>query len=222
VADDDQRTRLLQAKLGALVGDHTGERDGTPGGYVGAATLAQGRRGWWLADRQPGRALGPAVAWAHQQGVEELHVLADDPDAAGVLARRATAFAEPPSVWRVDGRTLHPAEPAGYPPAPPLPVGIETLVALIEAAGIDVVVEHGAVTGEWRGLEVARIVEGPDGPRLDVGVGRHDREAFPTPRPTRWPAWCPSGGCGRSSSSSPGSSAPRPSPPWSPSRRARR
>ena len=43
------------------------------------------------------------------------------------------------------------------------------------------VVEHGVVTGEVRGLEVCRVVDDRttgDGVRLEVGVGAHDREAF--------------------------------------------
>ena len=43
------------------------------------------------------------------------------------------------------------------------------------------VVEHGVVTGEVRGLEVCRVVDVDDGGgrvRLEVGVGPHDREAF--------------------------------------------
>ena len=40
-------------------------------------------------------------------------------------------------------------------------------------------VEHGVVTGEIVGLEIARIELSDDGDaRLEVGVGRHDREAF--------------------------------------------
>ncbi len=45
-------------------------------------------------------------------------------------------------------------------------------------AGIDVVVEHGVITGEVAGLEVARVVVDEQGARVEVGVGRHDREAF--------------------------------------------
>jgi hypothetical protein len=43
-----------------------------------------------------------------------------------------------------------------------------------------VVVEHGTVAGEVRGLEMCRVVddETTGSPRLDVGMGRHDREAF--------------------------------------------
>ncbi len=57
--------------------------------------------------------------------------------------------------------------------------GRARLRAAAVAAGCDVVVEHGVVIGEVLGLEVARVVEQAGGtPRLEVGVGRHDREAF--------------------------------------------
>ena len=49
---------------------------------------------------------------------------------------------------------------------------------MLLAAGIDVTIEHGEIRGELRGLEIARVVESEDGTRLEVGVGRHDREAF--------------------------------------------
>jgi hypothetical protein len=42
-----------------------------------------------------------------------------------------------------------------------------------------VVREHGEVAGEVLGLEVARVVVADDGrAALEVGIGRHDREAF--------------------------------------------
>ena len=51
--------------------------------------------------------------------------------------------------------------------------------SLLHEAGLDVVVEHGEIRGEIRGLEVARVVLAESGEaRIDVGVGRHDREAF--------------------------------------------
>ena len=50
---------------------------------------------------------------------------------------------------------------------------------MLEQAGLDVVVEHGAIIGEVLGLEVARVVVDDDGrASIEVGVGRHDREAF--------------------------------------------
>jgi hypothetical protein len=49
---------------------------------------------------------------------------------------------------------------------------------VLAAAGADPVVEHGRLVGEVEGLEVARAWIDDDGePRLEVGVGRFDREA---------------------------------------------
>lgn len=116
------------------------------------------------------------MAWAGARGIETLHVLADAE--TGVVARRAWLFARPPTVWRVDGRALVAAEPD-----PPLPrVDVDPYVlelgAQLADAGAQVVIEHGDVIGEVLGLEIARVVVGAEGPRIEVGVGRHDREAF--------------------------------------------
>jgi hypothetical protein len=174
--DDDRRGALLAAKLKGLV------RKRTPGVELAAQPFAQGAavvagdEGWFLAEREPVRVLGPALAWARNAGVAHLHVVVDD--AAGAVARRAAAFRQPPTVWRADGAELIEAVPAPLDAPPPPPDDIETLVALLVAAGVDVVVEHGEVTGEVAGLEVARVVVDGETPRLAVGVGRHDREAF--------------------------------------------
>ena len=49
---------------------------------------------------------------------------------------------------------------------------------MLESAGVEVVVEHGVIVGEVRGLEVARVRVDPHGEvSLDVGVGRFDQEA---------------------------------------------
>jgi hypothetical protein len=177
-ADPERRARLVQAKLHALVRDHTGAEGGELGGHAGAATLLRGDVGWFLADDDPGRAVGPALAWARQQGITTLHVLVDDRDAAGTVARRADLFALAPQVWSVDGRKLAPAAATPYPPTVLPPEGIESLIVLLQESGADVAIEHGVVTGEWLGLEIARVIITAQGPRLEVGVGRNDREAF--------------------------------------------
>jgi hypothetical protein len=99
-------------------------------------------------------------------------------EAGGAVARRAGELADPPSVWEVVGDRLAAAAPESLPAEVGAPAGIEVLVDLLEAVGADVVVEHGEVTGELSGLEVARVVLDGGAPRLEVGVGRHDREAF--------------------------------------------
>ena len=86
----------------------------------------------------------------------------------------------PIQVWALSGRELQPV-PAGAIAGPPSASEAHlALAADIEAAGAASVVEHGVVTGEVRGLEVCRVV---DGPMVAVSASRsasgvHDREAF--------------------------------------------
>jgi hypothetical protein len=135
-----------------------------------------GGRSWVLVDDAPARALGPALAWARRTGAPAVSLVVED--AAGVLARRATAFAEPvPEVWVVAGRALERAEPEPVPAVPPLDPQLELWAPVLQEAGCDVVSEFGRLVGEVLGLEVARVVMDDGSPRLEVGVGRFDREA---------------------------------------------
>jgi len=177
----DRHQALFTAKLRALVRARWSTDDGVDGPFPGGATLRAGDTGWVLVGEDGARRLGGAMAWARQQRVVDLHLLADDPTAAGILARRAALFVRPPTVWRVDGRMVSLA-----PPSPParfavLPPTAELFRPLLLAAGLEVQVEQGELLAEVNGLEVARVVsaveDGSDA-RLEVGVGRFDREAF--------------------------------------------
>ncbi|MCX6510481.1 MAG: hypothetical protein NT081_06675 [Actinobacteria bacterium] len=178
--DPNQRTRLLAAKARALVGDATGieqsELRTTP--FTGGAMVHVGEALWCLLDDGAIRSFGPAMVLADRESIETFHVMAESEATSGVLARRAAEFTNGPSVWRIEGRTLVAAAPA------PIPVLVEPsaaareLIGMLVDAGVEVSVEHGEIRGELRGLEIARVVESPDGTRLEVGVGRHDREAF--------------------------------------------
>lgn len=131
-----------------------------------------------LADDHQARVLGPALLWGARNGVAALNIVVDDPDAAGLLARRAKLFVVTPAVWLVAGRALEPARVAPHPVEPPTDPRLLDAASLFAAAGCDRVVEHGRVVAEVAGLEVARVTIGQDGePVLEVGVGRFDREA---------------------------------------------
>ncbi|HEV7887033.1 MAG TPA: hypothetical protein VGO92_05705 [Acidimicrobiales bacterium] len=159
--------------------------DGALGGFPGGATFTSGdgSMGFVLAEDEAERALGGALAWSRSAGVRELHVLAPA-DAAGALARRALAFADPPAVHRVVGREVARAEPSTLPVfASTPPPGDEAFVEQFRAAGADPVVEQGMLVAEVLGLEVARVVDG----QLEVGVGKHDREAQKLMNPDRRP-----------------------------------
>jgi hypothetical protein len=70
------------------------------------------------------------------------------------------------------------AAPLASPADPPAGAAPRRLVAMLEEAGVDVVVEHGVIIGEVRGLEVARVrVDAEGQSNLDIGVGRFDQEA---------------------------------------------
>ena len=170
---------MLAAKLTAVVAGHTGDAPTRPGTYPPGAALREAERAWVLLDEtvDDGTGLGPAIAWALRGGSVALNVVADAP--LTVVARRAAEFTMPIQVWALSGRELQPV-PAGAIAGPPSASEAHlALAADIEAAGADVVVEHGVVTGEVRGLEVCRVVDvDGGGVRLEVGVGRHDREAF--------------------------------------------
>lgn len=159
----------MQAKLTALVRAHFGAEGGSPASFPGGAARSIGDRGWVLVETETVRALGKALAWARQQQVTELHVLAEQD--AGVLARRAALFADAPTVWWVNGTDLHATDPEPLSVAPPTP-DAGGFGPLLEGVGLEVVHEREHVAGELRGLEVARVTNG----RLEVGVGEADRE----------------------------------------------
>ncbi len=126
-----------------------------------------------LAEERQERALGGALVWATRTHIEQLHILAEGEEAAGVLARRAAVFRRPPQVWKILGRRLVPAV-AAPPLAQQQPTDTDqSFAAMFAAAGAEAVVEHGVLVAEVLGLEVGRVIDG----RLDVGVGKHDREA---------------------------------------------
>ncbi len=166
----------------ALAADQDGRLTTEPTGIgVGAAAMA-GSTAWALVDdgdiRGAQRALGPVLAWALRRGAAAVRVLAE-PAAAGVLARRAALFDWDIEVREVNGREQRPAVAVDAPVSAELdPVHVLAWRELIEAAGAVPVVEHGVLAGEVAGLEVCRLVTGPDGDVLEVGIGAHDRETF--------------------------------------------
>ncbi|HVN50031.1 MAG TPA: hypothetical protein VMT43_01295 [Acidimicrobiales bacterium] len=189
--DPERRAVLLGAKLRALVAsgwaDDPRASAGEPGVFPGGSTLRSGDTGWVLVDDDTHRALGPALAWARQHDIRELHLLVEQH--AALLSRRAALFVRSPSVWLVSGAEVRAAEPEPHVALPGPPVSWHDAAEPLRDAGLDVVVEHGEITGELLGLEVARVVGDVDGSAwVEVGVGRHDREAFAMLHAGREPA----------------------------------
>ena len=178
----ERRSNLLRLKLGVLVKARWPDAIDAAelGSFPEGATLLDraGHRLWVLLDDEAERRLGGVLAVARRDGATDVHVIVEDPAAGAVLARRAAAFAAAPQVWQVDGLELKPVDAA--PPAaiePPSPEA-ELYRPVLEAAGLQAVVEGGHLLGERLGLEVARVVDDGTAPaHVEAGVGRFDREA---------------------------------------------
>lgn len=176
-----RREVLLKAKCKALVRSRWGDvvDDAVGATFPGGAALAGDARAWVLAEDDPERTLGAALVLAtrHAGADGECHLMTTG--AAGTLARRAALFDRKISVWSIQGTALapSPASPDPLPASLPLAPGAEAMRVLLERAGAEAVVEGGILRAEVRGLEVARVEIDDDGPRLAVGVGKHDREA---------------------------------------------
>ena len=169
--DPARRQALIAAKLRALVRDREGDAALEPGMFPGGAAARARDTAYVLAEDDPGRALGPALAWTTKQGLRRLRLFVND--SGGDLARRAAAFDLDVQVLVVDGREASVATPDPLPVHPPVSDDDRRFATVLQQAGAEVVEEHGALLGEVRGLEVARVVDG----RLEIGVGKHDREA---------------------------------------------
>lgn len=175
------RDALLQAKCKGLVRSRWGDvaDRAVPSVLPGGAALAVDGTVWFLAEDEPSRSLGAALAWASRHGAAGAPLNVMTTGAAGVLARRASRFDRPVSIWPIEGATLAeaPAEPEPLAPELAADPALEPMRLLFERAGADVVVEHGVLRAEVRGLEVARAEIDDEGPVLAVGVGKHDRGA---------------------------------------------
>ena len=180
--DPERRSRLLSLKLRALVRTHLrlGEDPaGTPHVFAPGAAFVTDDAAWFLVDGDASRSIGPVIAWAARQGIDRgINIITED--GAGVAARRASWFDGPVTVWSADDRDITPAVPDAHLPFLAPKPGHLDLATMIEEAGAEVVVEHGVVVGEVRGLEMCRVVddETTGAARLEVGMGAHDREAF--------------------------------------------
>lgn len=174
---EERLGQLRVAKLVALVGvDRSTARDAGPLGS-GAGLIDADGRAWVLVESATRRSLGGVMTWAVRKAATSLVLVVDAPvEVAGHLAREAAEFALPIEVRRIDGTSAVVAEPTPVPPTRPAVVPSEDDASLLAAADVDVVVEHGVTRAEVLGLEVGRVVEADGVARLEVGVGRFDRE----------------------------------------------
>lgn len=142
---------------------------------LGAALRGNHTGAVWVADNHE-RSLGPVLLWANRHHLNEIHLITDN--ASGLLARRAAALTTPVHVWEFANAALTRATPSEPLPKIPVPESHEQFATTIQQSGADIIREHGILTGEVLGLEICRVVDTPEGPKLEIGVGAHDRETF--------------------------------------------
>ena len=174
--DADRRAQLEQARAVALLKQcFDVDASATAGTAPFGVTVTAGDRAWVVSMSDDLAALGGVLVWLDRHAPAEAHLVLDHH--AEVHARRAAVLAPELRVWKAVGDTVVEAEAEPVPPALPRPDDTAHLEALLVDEGLEVVCEDGLLRGELAGLEVARILHGPDGPVLEAGVGRFDREA---------------------------------------------
>ncbi len=119
-------------------------------------------------------ALAAALAWhSRDSGVAAINII--DSVTPGLTARRAAYFS---TRVRVLDANAADATPFKFEPTVAARADHLEFAEVFRVAGADVVVEHGRVTAEVEGLEVARVVDEGGIPTMRIGVGAHDREMF--------------------------------------------
>lgn len=169
------RVAKLRALLGVRLGD-TAVLEAAPFGVGAALTTADGLAAFLVEEAGP-RSLGGALVWSLRKRAQRVVLIVDcDEATAGRLAREATYFSLPIEVERIVGTASVPVAPTPLPePRTPFetPEGTEALLASVP---VDVVVEWGVTRAEVDGLEVARVTDELGELRLEVGIGKFDRE----------------------------------------------
>ena len=176
----EQKAGLWRAKLRSLARDQLGRDEGMDHAAPWGAALEHD--GVWTAliEAAPERSFGQALVLAARNDAQTLDLLVET-DAASV-ARRAQLFDPSPTVWQITGTSLSPAEASA--PVIVQAAALEPRVAeLLDVDGVDIIIEHGVIIGEYQGLEVARVTGAGDEQRLDVGVGAYDQGAFAVMNP---------------------------------------
>ncbi|NOX29616.1 MAG: hypothetical protein GXP35_06160 [Actinobacteria bacterium] len=186
----DRRPTLHGAKLRALTRDALGiqldEVTGTADGALGWAVAGHESTAHRqtsdsavavsLIEQRPEAALGQLLAIMKRRTCTRGLVLCVT--GAELVARRAELFDLDIEVWAIDGTSIARVSPTENPPMAPPPSEALGWIDVIESAGADVVVEHGVVSAEVSGLEVARVIVDEFGARLEVGISTDDRAMF--------------------------------------------
>ncbi len=174
--DPAQRVGLERARAISIARDHFSIPDGAevetaPFGVI----VRDANRACIVTSSRDLAVLGGVLVWIDRNTPAVTSLVVEHN--GGIHARRSRLLAPEIDLCGCAGGEVREARPAQLPDIEHIDADLAVFVALIERSGARAVVESGILRAEVAGLEVARVVVGEAGPRLEVGIGRFDREA---------------------------------------------
>jgi hypothetical protein len=176
--NNNQKSRLAQLALRSAMSSIGAVEQPEFVEFALGAGAVSANHAWVVVLEQCVRSLGPVLLWAQKFDATSLDIFVTSD--AGLVSRRAQLFDRDIRVWLVADKQVARAESDPVMPSSAVPNTHEQFAELIAQSGAEVVREHGVLSGEAMGLEVCRVVvdENDNTPRLEIGVGAHDRETF--------------------------------------------
>ena len=176
--NNNQKSRVAQLALRSAMSSIGAVEQPEFVEFALGAGAVSANHAWVAVLDQCERSLGPVLLWAQKFDATTLDIFVTSD--AGLVSRRAQFFDRDIRVWLVADKQVARAESEPVMPSSVVPNTHEQFASIIGESGADIVREHGVLSGEVMGLEVCRVVvdENDNEPRLEIGVGAHDRETF--------------------------------------------
>ena len=176
--NNNQKSRVAQLALRSAMSSIGAVEQPEFVEFALGAGAVSANHAWVAVLEQCERSLGPVLLWAQKFDAKSLDIFVVSD--AGLVSRRAQFFDRDIRVWLVADKKVTITEPAVVLATSQVPQSHEQFASIIGESGADIVREHGVLSGEVMGLEVCRVVvdENDNTPRLEIGVGAHDRETF--------------------------------------------
>jgi hypothetical protein len=176
--NNNQKSRVAQLALRSAMSSIGAVEQPEFVEFALGAGAVSANHAWVVVLEQCERSLGPVLLWAQKFDATSLDIFVTSD--AGLVSRRAQLFDRDIRVWLVADKQVARAESDPVMPSSAVPNTHEQFASIIGESGADIVREHGVLSGEVMGLEVCRVVvdENDNEPRLEIGVGAHDRETF--------------------------------------------
>lgn len=176
--DQSHLIELKRAKLIAIASKYFELDDSYPIGQSQSCVgVKKDNQIWILCEEPNGSCLISSIALAQKQKADQIYLFVPSP--ATSLARWASHFASLKiQIWQFSKTSCEIVPPTELEYPAPLVFDPDVFIEAIEKTGAVGLVQDGILIADVKGLEVARVIQGPDLQfHLMVGVGRNDRDA---------------------------------------------